>query len=741
MAKDEQIVLASIAISKGLISSFLSIISSDTDEFVSNPTSPSSALSLLLTFLPESIEPDQYVAGCLSLCKCETPLRMGKPIKEDVLDKTVLEISPQGIAKRGETILLMVKEHSKQWISVSSSSSYSELYTVWSQLRIRKIDTATGLLDFTLPFIQQTSTPTELISWYTGVVNVLCQLRLLYDTFIPLCEFENADSQKNVDIILQKTTPETVERDFEKLVVPYFSYTNDWTSIHGWIISNNDNLRILQPIAYLDSLARPLLVASYMSKVSDSDSFEHMLSIHRDLVVNLTHSHRDKQPLEQPLFKYLPKEPPSFTVDDLFSSPFTLPSSWSLDFFEKIVTALLILSQVTRQYTFRSAVELFFSDIIEQQLACDFFIKNCSNHNDLYTNIRTLSSSVFSRLHKEWLDQKVLTELLDSAKFDLVKQLFANNELLVSLTLDSFYKSYDSAPDYRKPRGSFGGPMTNASHFIEILDTSLHGSDIQVQKAKALLEATDILSAYTLTNTFGPHAYFKPLDIRKLSSRPVDIIHRILELNPKAYFDYQTLASVADQLHFSHYGSYNKEETSVRVKSMCVQAALASDDFRSAYNYCLSGLVGDTHSTSIFACLSVGKYVSPEWDRVPRAILEDQLTILSHILQICTTDDILTILSVWKAKENLLALYWKEEEELAGNSNSYIGGITDFGPSSTKSPIMSASKIAKALSSSASEFTRGNREIPDNHTRKRDQISNLLVSGLGWAIGANSGSR
>jgi protein transport protein SEC39 len=124
-----------------------------------------------------------------------------------------------------------------------------------------------------------------------------------------------------------------------------------------------------------------------------------------------------------------------------------------------------------------------------------------------------------------------------------------------------------------------------------------------VSRIEALLKATHTLGEYRLVLKQGEP--FSPVVLR-VHSDPVSIIGRVLEQNPKSYTKLQHLVQVASDMVLA--GLYKKGKTTLlpprtaaderlhlattekRVTAMCIGAALAEDDFETAYSYVVNRL-------------------------------------------------------------------------------------------------------------------------------------------------------
>jgi hypothetical protein len=244
--------------------------------------------------------------------------------------------------------------------------------------------------------------------------------------------------------------------------------------------------------------------------------------------------------------------------------------------------------------------------------------------------------------------------------------------------------------------------MKSAQSCLDIM-MKINSNSKDIEKCSSLLYATDELSNFSLTLT--PGIPLKPVELKE--TEPLRVIHRVLELNEKSYHKLDLLTKITYSL--CRGLDIHDESIPVKVRAMCVEAALVDANFIVAYDYCVPHFINllQTQYSEIAwtTCFQVGKFVSPYWDPedIPKDVLESQLTILSHALTMCPQENIPSVLSTWKKIEWLLI-----------------------------------QKLTQTIQPSAARETNEVKKAQGNHrVRKRDQISNLLVSGLGWAIVAN----
>jgi hypothetical protein len=733
----DRLVLAVQYASQGNLTRLRAIVSQDREYFLlGDPYSANSVWSILLVFLPETIDPAVYVGWIQDLRADNlqpTDLELTVDDDEFTIENA---LSEQQVLNRSQMLLEYISREIQDlgWTRANlddrplSDRSYSQ----WIRLRIKQIDACCGHLDLTFAFME--NAPQEARDWLFGIANVVCQFRNLYQNYqFTVEDFENAVPKENVFLLLQSSQPTNIQRDFDKLVVPYVTYKNDWDAITPWIAQQTD-LEYLVPICSLNqSLARPVLAACYLCLGSDNQTWANMVNIHRDLSMfardssdTPPHTNAHESPSEAShgesggLAALDGIQRPNFTFDALLGDPMTDLTKRSLTNFLHTVQACSILSAQKISVTIQSVTELRFGSDYEQQLVVLSYIENAHPHlgtwDQIRQNIHTLKSIVLGKVSDQFIDDRVLAGALASADFEFVKRHYSNHPDLHQLAVKQLRTFYDKATNGNKTRGS----MKNAANCLALLDPSSPDS----KKARCLIFATHDLSEYSLTFVAG-----EPLKTRDITQHPpLQIVHRVLELNEKSYREIGTLTRIAEELAYgTDYDMQEFEIDSIatHVRAMCVEAALIDNNFKLAYDYCVPHLSTlNSSNVAWTACFQVGKYVSPYWDSPPEEILRHQMRILGYALQICPKENMAGVLSTWKRNDALVAELYRDT------------AVNRTPPPTQASHKISASRIAKAISSSAAEF-RSHDSQHSNRPRTRDQISNLFVNGLGWALGAN----
>lgn len=193
-----------------------------------------------------------------------------------------------------------------------------------------------------------------------------------------------------------------------------------------------------------------------------------------------------------------------------------------------------------------------------------------------------------------------------------------------------------------------------------------------------------------------------------------EVLARVLEQDSEAYLRYTDLLTVI--------GEGNKEYAP-RIAEQCVESALANDDFSAAYEYFERGFISDSSPSAWLAYYQTGNYMSPQWD-IPKSarVLQKQTELMAKSLNMCPAGDLMTVLKAWNSLESDLVEATQRAEKKKSKSPQY--------PQSIPAPSNTEEQSSDSLSESTEERTAREQNA-------RDQLQNMLVSGLGWAIGAN----
>ncbi|CAN6603719.1 hypothetical protein TRVA0_002S03092 [Trichomonascus vanleenenianus] len=706
---------ATQAASQGDVAKFASVVTNNKDLFLDGDVfAANSALSIVLALFPECKFLD---AGFIHDLWAKEETLNNWVLLAEASDATsdATSLYPQAeIDSRSDAIKQFIEKRTASlgWTREDGESEEST-YAKWVKIRTRLVDSFCG--DFDDSVMERKDTPKELADWFEGTACVVAKYRLHNQDNpgspeLTIEQLEKADPVETVETLLAASKPLTIARDFETLALPYAAYTDSYSALAHWIGSKSLELDFLQPISRnvkLDEgqdvkILRPILAACYNCSCSDESTNQSLNRINLALQKKSFKNSSGGSSLLESI-----KETDLESFDSLLASPLTELTQQSLALFSKFIQAIDLLSTLSLPQLAR--ISLFGSADNQFHLIQQYITLSTEKWDTRYGNIEFQLEHICHKADRSKVLACVLRSALKSAAFDFVKQNFEipPSSDYEEIVLDEFNEFFDKATNGNKARGS----MKHAQQCLDLLSEPLSA---KAEQARALLEATDNLSRFSLTLT--PGVPLKPADI-KLHGDPLDIVHRVLEMNPAGYKQLNELVEIAQQLFFGLTGDYEPSYTTVdtveiKVRAMCAESALVNDDFATAYKYCMPALATLKNSQVAWtACYQVGRYISPTWTSISSKVLSDKSLILTHTLDICPKENITGVLSAWR------------------NVEAQLSESTDR---------RTEKQEIKRLSPSPGSAGSKESSPPINQQRRRDQISNLLVSGLGWAIGANS---
>lgn len=217
-------------------------------------------------------------------------------------------------------------------------------------------------------------------------------------------------------------------------------------------------------------------------------------------------------------------------------------------------------------------------------------------------------AGIFGKVDRFVLEKEILKTLLYAGRYSLVVEIYDgasedhHNRLPPAETeeviLASVMHFYDNASNGNRTRGG----MRKASDILAAFRPYFPES-AAFRRCEALLAATHALSFYSLTLQHG--VPFQPVDIR-VSNDPVLLLKKVLEQNPRSYTKLDDLISIGQNLvasgitemkqdcpiiePSSEEMEQQKRAAERRITGMAIEAALAEDDFETAYSYVVNRL-------------------------------------------------------------------------------------------------------------------------------------------------------
>ena len=417
---------------------------------------------------------------------------------------------------------------------------------------------------------------------------------------------------------------------------------------------------------------------------------------------------------------------------------------------------------------------------------------------------------VFSRIPLASLENELLRAMVDAGCYSLPSKIYCQEksplpaETLEATILDVALSAYDAASNGNRTRGG----VRKASDIISAF-RSYFPSSRRFDHINALLSATHAMSFYSLTLQHG--VPFQPVNIR-VHKDPLSLIGRILAQNPRSYTHLDDLIEIGQNLvpaglcqssrepdHMEPGKDDQEHEGKIsrrRVTRMAIEAALAENDFDTAYSYVVNRLSrlddsrreSDQSPTfyddiSWRAAYAAGRYSTSNAGGSALRRLEQRMELLSQALILAPPSALSELVTVWEQCEkqmaDLVACEAAEEKRLEEAADHIIpGGFAgDSSPPMQKprDPARSAMleeapmglfDVARGAAASLSKNAfplRGGQKAPagkasngrpvsmsstgdlsDDSTerslgagkvRKRDMVSNMVTGGLASGIG------
>ncbi|KAL8635815.1 MAG: hypothetical protein Q9228_006733, partial [Teloschistes exilis] len=335
---------------------------------------------------------------------------------------------------------------------------------------------------------------------------------------------------------------------------------------------------------------------------------------------------------------------------------------------------------------------------------------------------------VLCRLKREDVEVELLKAILGASCYDLAVHIYClpdegpiPADTLKKTVLGVAMSSYDGASNGNRTRGG----IRTASEIVTAFQNHFPASQ-SFAEANALIAATHAMSFYSLTLQHG--VPFQPVNVRTTKD-PLSLIGKILEQNPRSYTKLDDLIEIGQNLVRAGPGPKQSQhktsssdhqatssiqtldqkllDSSSRITSMAIEAALTENDFDTAYSYIINRLSPTTSANdsspssstpeddiSWRAAFLAGRFspstqsiTSPSSFRRP----EQRLELLSLALILAPSSHLPEILTVWRGVEAdltaVLAREAAEEDSWNARADRGLTGSTTL-PGGFSSPSM-----------------------------------------------------
>ncbi|KAK4147244.1 protein transport protein sec39 [Dichotomopilus funicola] len=304
---------------------------------------------------------------------------------------------------------------------------------------------------------------------------------------------------------------------------------------------------------------------------------------------------------------------------------------------------------------------------------------------------------VFGQIKREFLEVEVLKVLLSNTRYSLARSIYEDGtdqpldrKLLQDTIFATAMTAYDNASNPNRTRGG----LKKCDEMIKAFPKTIEKSDAHAKRIEALLRATHSLGDYRLVLKQGEP--FTPVVLR-VHADPISIVGKILEQNPKSYTQLHDFLSLGTHMVeagltaptkitplTSEEESAHRLTASQRITAMCIDAALAEDDFETAYSYVVNRLPDTPNPASQTpddyswkAALQAGKY-RRNAHTLPGSTtgiggglssanadvrhLEQRIECLATALRVAPVSDLQEIVNAFRRAEEELEVLVREEQ-------------------------------------------------------------------------------
>ncbi|KAM9927288.1 hypothetical protein OXX59_002647 [Metschnikowia pulcherrima] len=349
------------------------------------------------------------------------------------------------------------------------------------------------------------------------------------------------------------------------------------------------------------------------------------------------------------------------------------------------------------------------------------------------------------------LDQLVFDNLLQHEHFDqavsYLNELTSERKMSTQTAYEAVSRKFWDLFENASNLDDRIGKLKLATNCLDLLDTISKESTLtkehrmSVVKIKHLLKALHSLKNFKLVLVRNQPVTPKQILDRVTSAGSEEkypqftIISSVLEQNPKSYLAHERLYKIVNDLAI--YADLDLSVVSFpRIQSACVESALIDGNFDFAYKQtkALITYYVDTQNTETFNDVwlmfyQVGKYISSDWfGEYDAEVQEEKIRVLIRQREILS-------LAIKHSKPNAFT---------TDNSRLLIGQFRHVNSEIKKwheeAELHRSEEVQDAVQSTQQQIQENITGILNeaSHSQKQasEKISNLFVSGLGWAIGA-----
>lgn len=349
------------------------------------------------------------------------------------------------------------------------------------------------------------------------------------------------------------------------------------------------------------------------------------------------------------------------------------------------------------------------------------------------------------------INEIVFESLMQAKKINLAKQYYdsidhsQSRDVYFNISSDKLWANFNTAASLDEVLAQ---SLPTQSCF-EVVETIASGRGVDEKVRESVVALKHLFRALTLLKNF--RFYFKkgekvtPKDILDRlthvgtdeSFTPMSLVSVILEQNRKSYLVHEKLYKISVDL--SIYLGYEDSWASFyKVLSACIESALIERDFNFAYKqskalitYAVDQNKCETLNEIWLIFYQVGKFVPREWmDDFDAKVHKEKIDILIKQRE---------IVSIALKHINPSKLVGDNSRLLVGQFRSINEEINRWYSEENDHQSDGVSHAMQSAQTTLQENLSGIiKDASESKNQASEKISNLLVSGLGWAIGART---
>ncbi|ODQ79406.1 hypothetical protein BABINDRAFT_142259 [Babjeviella inositovora NRRL Y-12698] len=575
----------------------------------------------------------------------------------------------------------------------------------------------------------------EFDTWQQGIVAPLTWLQQLSSN-ISLVEFESLSESDAFDYLVSFVTEANVDAVCENVLNPYLRYTT-YQILINWLFQQERSTSSLETKYHI----LKSLVVFFATRLLLED-LEKLVNVFLSLCyccpsVSLPIFLSIKETLAVLSDLNLPQGKPGFetsqtlenaTVFDFSQLGICQPTKVSIKHLSTVIETaeqlylnnlsfmdILHLSSATAEQQMLQ-LETLFSRTVPQITSAKDWTAFVSSTYRLYSH-----SQIFSQIKREDFNWYVFQTLVTHQQYTVLE---ASRSSIAQLgELDSQRVSKELASRF----------------WLEVEQaTNLNSSLSHLSSAKLILrlmgdEYPHCKSAMTVFDTLKNFKFHLEKNVpvtpyallKQIRANYFVVLERILELNSKSYYAPEKLKRLSYEMDAISVNHRTTVEQDLRLMTLCAESALADDNFKYAYNFATKLL--KEHSKEELhpfwlTFYQVGRYTSPSWSEEVREIWQQQLEVLSQTLLLLPDNQLEIKKLVLDQWYTLNARLRETGQNLSLNEERAEKGLEK--------------RFTAALASGVKELGIDRKHALQAANDTTEKVSNLLVSGLGWAIGA-----